>query len=298
MEYMLGLKGFKIEEDTAVTLGKFDGLHRGHQKLMNRILQLETLDCKSVVFTLNSRRSGGVLLTDQERRKMLEEKGISYMVDCPFVPEIAEMEPEMFIIEVLVKQLHAKYVVVGEDFRFGHDRKGDYRTLQEMQKLCGYQVDVIKKEQYQGRDISSSYIKDFLKKGDMELVNCLLGYPFFVSGEVLHGRQIGRTIGIPTTNLVPTTRKLLPPNGVYVSATRIGNKVYQGVTNIGYKPTIGETFRGVETYLFDFDGDLYGEDIEVQLLAFERPEMKFGSVEELTNRMKMDISFGKEYFCE
>ena len=208
------------------------------------------------------------------------------------------MEAEDFVREILVNRLHAKSIVVGKDFHFGYKRGGDATLLLWLQKKYGFQVEVVEKEQYKGRDISSTYVKEALEAGNMELVNDLLGYRYFISGEVLHGRRIGRTLGMPTTNLVPSTKKLLPPNGVYLSRTRIGEQAYYGVTNIGYKPTIGETFRGVETYLFDFDGDLYGENIDVELWKFKRPEMKFDSVEHLKNQMQADIAFGKEYFFE
>ena len=208
------------------------------------------------------------------------------------------MEAEEFVKEVLVNRLHAKYIAVGKDFRFGYRRGGDVNLLLWLQKKYGFQVEVIEKERYGERDISSTYVKEALAIGNMELVNELLGYRFFVSGEVLHGRRIGRTLGMPTTNLVPTTKKILPPNGVYLSRTRIGDRVYGGVTNIGYKPTIGESFRGVETYIFNFDGDLYGENIEVELWKYKRPEMKFASVDALQAQMEADIDFGKEYFCE
>ena len=295
MEYMKGIDGLYILEETAVTLGKFDGVHRGHQKLLSRILEKKNL--KSVMFTINGRKSGFVL-TDEEKRFMLEKTGLSYLIDCPFIPSVSGMEAEDFVREILVNRLHAKSIVVGKDFHFGYKRGGDATLLLWLQKKYGFQVEVVEKEQYKGRDISSTYVKEALEAGDMELVNDLLGYRYFISGEVLHGRRIGRTLGMPTTNLVPSTKKLLPPNGVYLSRTRIGEQAYYGVTNIGYKPTIGETFRGVETYLFDFDGDLYGENIDVELWKFKRPEMKFDSVEHLKNQMQADIAFGKEYFFE
>lgn len=298
MEYMFGLDGMYIKEDSAVTLGKFDGLHRGHQKLISRIRQLESKGCKSVVFTLNSRREKGLLLTDEERREQLEGIGISYLIDCPFVPEIAGMEPEEFVERILVERLHARYLVVGEDFRFGHNRKGDCQTLLKLQKKYGFQVEVVPKESYEDRKISSTYVREALASGDMELVHKLLGYPYYITGEVLHGKRLGRTLGMPTTNLIPTTRKMLPPNGVYASVTSLKGKDYPGVTNIGYKPTVGANFRGVETYLFDFDEDLYGEAIQVKLMKFERPERKFDSLEELRDTMHRDIAFGREYFHE
>ena len=168
--------------------------------------------------------------------------------------------------------------------------------LEQMQKELGYTLEIVPKEMYQGREISSTYVKEALEKGNMELVTELLGYPYTVRGEVLHGRRIGRTLGMPTTNLIPSVGKLLPPNGVYATKTVLEEGIFNGVTNIGYKPTVGEYFRGVETYLFDFEGDLYGKEIEVQLYSFERPEQKFPDLDELKAQMHRDICFGKEYF--
>lgn len=295
MEYMRGIDGLYVKEETAVTLGKFDGLHRGHQQLLKRIQGKSGL--KSAVFTINSRKTG-FLLTIEEKRKLLEQQGLCYLVDCPFIPEISGMEAEEFVKEILVDRLHAKYIAVGSDFRFGHNRQGDALLLLWLQGRFGFHVEVIEKEKYGGRVISSTYVKEALEQGNMELANELLGYHFFVSGEVLHGRRLGRTLGIPTTNLVPATKKILPPNGVYFSKTVIDGKAYPGITNIGYKPTIGESFRGVETYIFDFDGDLYGKNIDVELWKYKRPEIKFDSVEALKAQMQADISSGKEYFCE
>ena len=206
------------------------------------------------------------------------------------------MSPEDFIRDILVKRLRAKYIAVGEDFRFGYQRKGDCRLLQVMQDELGYQLEIVPKEMHQGREISSTYVKEALEAGNMELVTELLGYPYTVRGEVLHGRRIGRTLGMPTTNLIPSVGKLLPPNGVYATKTVMEDGTFNGVTNIGYKPTVGELFRGVETYLFDFEGDLYGKEIEVQLYSFERPEQKFPDLNELKAQMHRDICFGKEYF--
>ncbi len=294
MEYMQGVTGIYVREETAVTLGKFDGIHKGHRKLIRRILQAEKNGLSSVVFALDNGKGG--ILVPQERRQMLESMGVSYLIDCPLTPEVAHMQAEDFVKDILAGRLHAKYLVVGSDFRFGFQRKGDYHLLQEMAGPCDFAVEVVKKEQFSNRDISSSFIREELRKGNMELAGQLLGYPFFVSGEVLHGRQIGRTLGMPTTNLIPSTRKLLPPNGVYVSRTWVDGKKYPGITNIGYKPTVGEHFKGVETHIFDFDEDLYGKEIVVELLHFCRPEQKFGSLEQLKAQVGEDIVYGKEWF--
>ena len=186
---------------------------------------------------------------------MLEKQGVDYLVECPFLPEVAHMEPEEFIRGILAEKLHAREVIVGADFHFGYERKGDAHLLMELQKIYGYEAEIIKKETYNGREIL-----------------------------------------FPTTNLIPTTRKLLPPNGVYVSRTHLEDgRILGGMTNIGYKPTVGEKFRGVETYLYDVDEDLYGADIRVELLHFIRPERKFESLDALREQMEKDIACGKEF---
>ncbi len=297
MEYLKGVQGLYIPGETAVTLGKFNGLHLGHQKLVNRTKEFGRQDLKSVVFTLNF-ASRGMLLTTEERFHMLEEAGIDYLVDCPFVPEIANMEPEEFVRSVLIERLHARKVIVGADFRFGHDRKGDVHLLKELEKIYDFQTEIIRKKLLNGREISSTYVRECLGQGEMEKAASLLGYSYFVTGEVLHGRHIGSRLLVPTVNLVPTTRKLLPPNGVYLSRTHVNGRTLNGITNIGYKPTVGEKFRGVETYLFDFDEDLYGCDIRVELLHYLRQEKKFDSIDDLRRQMKKDIACGREYFHE
>ncbi len=304
MKYIEGLMDYTMDRDTAVTLGKFDGLHRGHQKLLRRVSEKKQEGLASVVITIWPDPKAKALLTKGEKKELLRSMGMDWWMDCPFLPQISGMEAETFVREVLVKRLRAKYIAVGSDFRFGYQRKGDCRLLAALQKELGYQLDVVEKERLGDRDVSSSYIKEALEKGDMRLVNDLLGYPYMVQGEVLHGRHIGRTLGIPTTNLIPSVGKLLPPNGVYATKTILPGEQTEGadrqavcgVTNVGYKPTVGEYFRGVETYLFDFDKDLYGQMIEVQFFAFERPEQKFADIEELKEQMQRDIVFGRNYF--
>ena len=146
------------------------------------------------------------------------------------------------------------------------------------------------------REISSTYVREELEKGNMEKVNELLGYVYFTRGEIVHGRQLGRTIGVPTANLIPPVCKKLPPNGVYITRSRIGDKIYQGITNVGYKPTVAEHFLGVETYLFDCDEDLYGQDAEVRFYRYLRPERKFASLQELKGQLDVDVQKGRDFF--
>ena len=287
---------FQTAEETAVSLGKFDGLHQGHRLLVDRILDKKQEGLASLIFTFDFGERPALTLPE-ERRELLRRRQLDYLVECPFVPALAHMEPEDFVTKILKERLHAKYLAVGTDFRFGYQRRGDYRLLQQMSSSCGFQVEVVEKACWKGREISSTYIRDELKQGHMEQVNQLLGYAYSVTGEVLHGRQIGRTLGMPTTNVLPKEQKLLPPNGVYATRTLIAGEVFEGITNIGYKPTVGgETRKGVETYLFDLDRNLYGEIIQVQFYGYERPERRFSGLEALKAQIESDVAWGREFF--
>ena len=296
MKIIKGTTEFQIQEETAISLGKFDGFHQGHQLLVDRVLQKKREGLKSLIFTFDF-GDRPVLLLPEERRRMLGKRGVDYLLECPFVESISHMEAEKFVREILVRRLHVRYLAVGTDFRFGYQRRGDYRLLERLSAECGYQVEVVEKACYQGEEISSSRIRRELEQGHMELVNQLLGYAYSVTGEVLHGRRIGRTLGMPTTNLLPSERKLLPPNGVYATRTVIAGELFEGITNIGYKPTVGgETRKGVETYLFDLDRDLYGEILTVRFYGYERAERKFVSLDELQKRIEQDVFWERTYF--
>ena len=296
---------FSISEISAVTLGKFDGIHKGHQKLMRMILEKRKQGLKSVVFTFGQMPGtvlcgkGRTILTGAERRKHLEGLGIDYMVECPFVPEIIQMEPEAFVEKILVGQLHAKYIAVGPDFRFGHNRKGSVKLLKQLAPVFGYEVEVFEKECLEDKVISSTYVRYMLQNGEMETVEKLLGYPYYVSGTVVHGHAIGRKLGIPTLNLISDDEKMLPPNGVYLTKTVFGQEEHFGITNVGVKPTIsGEELKGIETHLFDYEGDLYGREVTVVFYAFERPERRFESLEDLKKQIKEDVVWGKQHVLE
>lgn len=298
MRIIEGTTEFQVQEETAISIGKFDGLHQGHQLLVERIVKKKQEGLKALIFTFDF-GDRPVLLLPEERREMLRKWGVDYLLECPFVESISYMEAEEFVRKILVERLHVRYLAVGTDFRFGCQRRGDYRLLQRLSAECGYEVEVVEKACWQGEEISSSRIRRELEQGRMELVNQLLGYAYSVTGEVLHGRKIGRTLGMPTTNIVPSERKLLPPNGVYATRTVIAGELFEGITNIGYKPTVGaEPRKGVETYLFDLDRNLYGEILTVRFYGYERPERKFDSLEELKKRIGQDVEWGRTYFGE
>ena len=303
MIYTTQVPHLEKEVRSSVTLGTFDGLHRGHQKLINLIRREQGEKNRSVIFTFDvSPRSyilhspPKYLLTYEERRELAENLGVDILAECPFTEALMHMEPEDFVKEYLAERLHARYLAVGPDFRFGYQRRGTPELLKELGRTYGFRTEIVEKEKYKGRDISSTFVREELEKGHIEEVNQLLGYTYFTKGEIVHGRQLGRTIGIPTANLIPPVIKKLPPNGVYITESLIQGKTYQGITNIGYKPTVKENFLGVETYLFSCNADLYGQEAEVRFYRYLRPEIKFSSLEELKCQMLKDIEEGKSYF--
>ncbi len=294
MQIITGIEPHQWKKSTAVTLGKFDGLHRGHQKLVNRIMEYKSPECDSVLCAFDMGRES--LMTKDERRKRLEGK-IDYLVEYPFTKELREMEAEDFIDQILCDNFHASHIVVGTDFSFGYRKKGDAAMLAAFAESRGYTLDVIEKERYQGRVISSSYIREALSRGEVELAGELLGYPYEMSGVVEHGRRLGRTLGFPTMNIEPREHKILPRFGVYACRVQIDGKWYDAIGNAGIKPTVtNEHKRLLEVFVFGYEGDTYGKEIRVQFCTFERPETKFDSVEELKNQVMRDIRFGEEYF--
>ena len=303
MKYIAGDTDFTIK-NSAVTLGKFDGLHQGHRLLIDEVLSLKGQGFTSVMFTflyhpynLFSDSEVKLIYSEEERMARLKADGLDVLISYPFTHETKNIEPEDFIRDILVKKLDAKVIVVGNDFRFGKNRRGNVDMLKAMEAVYGFRLISFEKRYWKDSIISSSTIRDELEKGNMESVNAMLGQPYYIHGEVLHGRKIGRTLGMPTTNLTPATNKLMPPCGVYASRTVIDGISYPGMTNIGYKPTVGaEKYKGVETYIYDFDRDLYGQKIDVELLTYERPEIKFDNIEELKLKMEEDLAFGRVYF--
>lgn len=305
MRYITNTLDFMLQKRSVITLGKFDGLHRGHQKLVKRVKELKKEGFATAIFTFDvspvmrlSDPSFKMILTNEERRRLAEDMGVDCLVECPFVPEIMHMDAKDFVHEILVNQMKAAHLVVGPDFHFGYKRRGTTGLLQEMGRQFGFQVDILEKVKDGDREISSTYIREEIIKGNIRRANDLLGYPFFVEGEIVHGRHLGRTIGIPTINQRPSLHKLLPPFGVYASITEIDGEPYFGISNIGVKPTVGDERPGVETYLFDVDKELYGKQARVRLYHFIRPEFKFPSVAQLQHQIKKDEASCRKFFRE
>lgn len=308
MECIVGTKEFEIPVPTVVTIGKFDGRHRGHQKLLRQMLKLKAeKGYQTAVFTFAVPPAAFIngitqkmITTNYERRNNLEKIGIDYLVEYPFSTEVAHMPAKEFVEQILVKQMHARAIVVGTDCGFGYRRAGNAKLLQQLSGPCGYELVVIQKAKDEDRDISSTYVREELDAGNIEKANALLGEPYSIHGIVVHGNHIGGPIlGFPTANLIPPEEKYLPPFGVYVSRVLVEGREYGGISNIGRKPTIdGESPVGVETFIFGIDKDIYGSVIEVQLLHFVRPEQKFDGLEALKEQIERDKQFGQDYLVQ
>lgn len=305
---------FIIQESvTAVTIGKFDGLHLGHRKIFQKLRErAAAIGGKTVVFTFAqspyqrlSDTYEGEIRTGEERRRILEEIGIDYLVECPFTEEVMRMQPEDFVKKMLVERCHAAAIVVGEDFHFGYKRQGNIVLLERMAEDMQYQFVPVSKEvawdaeQGQAREISSTWIRSLLKAGDLIQATRLLGQPYEVIGEIFHGKKLGRQMGMPTMNQHPEADKLLPPHGVYGTKVTVDGVCYPGVTNIGVRPTVASDDKRitVETHLVGFTGDLYGRILTVDFLQFIRPEMRFETLEQLSRQMRADRCRAEEIYA-
>ena len=270
MEIIKGLDD-KFTRPSAVTIGKFDGIHG---KLIDRTLYHAKCGCTSVMFTFDISENDNLydgrqyIYTAEEKRIILKNSGIDILVEYPFTEDISHMTPEKFFCDILKDKMNVKAVIVGEN---------------------GVELEVIEKECFNGSEIGSTRIRSELLSGNINIVNKMLGRPYSIYGTVEYGKQLGRTLDMPTANISVERSKLIPPKGVYASLVVYKNTVYKGVTNIGTRPTVeGNGNVSIETYIFDFDKNIYGENIIVQLLEFKRPEMKFDSLLTLREQMHRD----------
>lgn len=307
MQYIANTKEFHIAEPTVVSIGKFDGLHCGHKKLVAEMMNYRVQGRKTAMFTFSTPpgtlvkgKVQNVIMTNREREQLLEEAGLDYLVEYPFDEDVRTMDPEAFVSEILVGKMNAQIIVTGPDCRFGYKAAGDRKLLEDLAGKYGYRYIVVEKaKDADYKIISSTYVRDLLAEGQILKANKLLGYRYYITGRVEHGNAIGHRKLYPTANLIPPAEKHLPKFGVYVSRVTVDGETYAGLSNVGKKPTIeGENPAGVETYLYDFDGNLYGKEIKVELLDFVRPEMKFASIEELKAQLDYDIKMCRELYNE
>lgn len=290
---------------SVVTIGNFDGLHKGHQDLMTRLISLsERYDCPSVLLTFRPHpraffSKGQVLpsvMRFREKWEMISQSGVDVMAVARFNDKLANLSPEAFVKEVLVDALGAKAVVVGDDFRFGAKRGGDIATLKGFGRQYGFEVIAMPQKMHVGQRISSSRVREALLIGDFGLSELLTGRQYQVTGHVAYGNQMGRRLGYPTANIF-VDRKKPPLMGIYVVAVKgLGSTLLPGVASVGYRPTFGGKQLLLEVHLFDFDQTIYGTLITVVFLEKIRDEVQFEQVEDLVLQMDKDAAHGRRFF--
>jgi riboflavin kinase/FMN adenylyltransferase len=279
-------------------LGTFDGVHIGHRKILERITQnTENGEYESLVLTffphprmvLQGDSDVKLLNTLSEKITLLENIGIQNLVIHPFDEAFSRLTAEEFVKTVLVDKFHIQKIIIGHDHRFGRNRTANIDDLIAFGKQYGFEVEQISVQEIDAVSISSTKIRKALLEGNMALANEFLGYDYFISGTILKGKQLGRTIGFPTANLqIDEKFKLIPRNGVYVVKSTIKQKTIFGMMNIGFNPTVAGENLSIEIHFFDFDGELYDQKISVSLLEYLRPEQKFDSVELLKQQLEKD----------
>ena len=303
MQIISGCTDFKLTEKSAVAIGKFDGIHIGHKVLLLHLMEQKKQGLKSVVFTFYPSaasffgKAGEAELTPlSEKRAYFEMLGVDILIEFPLNKDTAAIPADMFIEEILVKKMNTAYIAAGTDLSFGAGGKGDGRLLYEMSRKLGYKVEIIDKILFENREISSSYVREAVEQGDMKTAALLLGRMYGIMGTVERGKRLGRKLGMPTLNIYPEKDKLLPPRGVYYSTVNCSGREYKAITNIGSRPTVNDTDAiSVETFLYEYEGDLYGEEITVAFAEFKRAEKKFESVEALKAQMERDVAEGRAY---
>jgi riboflavin kinase/FMN adenylyltransferase len=305
MELLRGLHNLKAKHRGCVlSIGNFDGIHLGHRAVLSRLLlEAQRLQVPATVLTFEPQpeelfagnNAPARLSRLRDKFVQLEKLGLERLFCVSFTHKFANLTAQEFIEELLVKQLDVKFLVVGDDFHFGYQRQGDFRLLKEAGNVHGFEViDTQSLLQLQQR-ISSTRIRDLLAAGELQQAAQLLGRKYSITGRVGHGRKLGRTIGVPTANLL-LKRRVSPVSGVFaVSILGIDEKVYQGVANIGQRPTVQGVRQQLEVHLFDFKGDLYGMQLEVILEDKLRDEVRFNSFAELKVQIEKDIQQAREW---
>ena len=298
MKRFNNINEFNCKKSTIITIGTFDGVHLGHQKILKKLnIEAENNGLESSVLTffphprtvLNPNFSLKLINTIEERISLFKKSKIDNLIVHPFTKEFSELDSEDYVKNILVDQLKAKIVLIGYDHKFGKNRTADINNLKEYGIKYNFEVIEIKAEEINDIAISSTKIRNSINEGDIQLTNSYLGYEFSFFGKVVKGNSIGKTLGFPTANIkIGTDLKLIPKNGVYLISTIINQKIIFGMMNIGIKPTTNENTKSIEVNLFDFNQDLYDTNITIYIKQFLREEIKFDSLNELKLQIEKD----------
>ncbi|MGB1209833.1 MAG: bifunctional riboflavin kinase/FAD synthetase [Lacinutrix venerupis] len=285
-------------KDTVITIGTFDGVHIGHQKIIQRLIEVgKTKDLTPTILSffphprmvLQKDANIKLLNTLEEKKNILKQFGLDNLIIKKFTQEFSRLTAEEFVETVLVKQLNAKYIIIGYDHQFGRNRTANINDLKNFGNQYGFEVEEITAQDIDDVSVSSTKIRKALTEGDITTANNFLGYPFIISGTVEKGKGLGRTINFPTANIaVSEDYKLIPKQGVYIVKTNINNEIIYGMMNIGTNPTVNGKTQTIEVHFFNFKNNIYNQEIKIELLQRLRDEQKFESIDELTEQLVKD----------
>ncbi len=305
MKTFQDISSFSSKEKTFVTIGTFDGVHFGHQKILEKLVsEAKKAGKKSVLLTffphprmvLQKDATIELINTIEERSKLLEKTGLDYLIIHPFSRDFSKTTALEFVKDILVGTFNISKLIIGYDHHFGKNREGNIEQLTEYSHLYGFTVEEIPAQDVNDVSVSSTKIRNALAAGNLKNANNYLGYHFMLGGTVINGKQLGGQIGYPTANIdIKENYKLIPKTGVYVVQSSIENKTVFGMMNIGNRPTVNGKHQTIEVHFFDFNQDLYGKNLTVELLYFLREEHKFDAVDSLVLQLKEDKNTAQKY---
>ena len=290
--------------DTVIALGNFDGLHKGHQELINRTVKSAKIaNLKSAVFTFSNHPKNVMagrpiiknILSWNDKVSIIRSYGVDYLISVPFDYEMQNMDPHDFIMNVLVDKLKMKEAYCGFNFKFGHFAKGNAELLMKVGLEKDFGIHILEPIRIDNIVVSSSYIRELISEGRIDECEKYLGRYYSIGGTVVTGNKIGRTIGFPTSNIIIDEGMVTPANGVYVTYCTFNGVRFKSITNVGIKPTIGDNKYTIETHIFNFDYNIYGKEIKVEFLKKLRDELKFSSLDELRDQISKDKEMAMEY---
>lgn len=296
------------EESSVLTIGTFDGVHIGHQKIIQRLNEIKSSSQqRSVILTfyphprrvLDHSNDIKMLTTLDEKIQLLEKFGLDDLIIEPFTKEFSRLSALDFVRNILVLKLQLKKLVIGYDHQFGKNREGNFEQLLEFGELYDFNVEKISAQEIESVSVSSTKIRKAIERGDMDTANKYLGYHYLLTGDVVKGQGIGRKINFPTVNLkISEDFKLIPKKGVYIVKAKFRNESCFGIMNIGFRPTVGGKGQTIEVHLLDFSGDLYGSSMQLEVLTRLRDEKKFENIEELKEQISKDESMARNWLSK
>ena len=304
MKVIKAIKDIDIEFDTVVTIGNFDGVHKGHQVLIEKTADYaKARGIKSAVFTfLNHPINYFVpekvknIFDEKEKERLIESFGIDYLIDIPFDKAMTKISAEQFIVKILKDKIHAKKIVVGHDFTFARNKEGNADVLRDMGHEYGIEVEIVQPIKINGIRVSSTFIRELISEGRVDEIPQYLGTHYVIEGEIIHGKANGRKMGYPTANISLKDQIIKPKNGIYASRVIIDGKKYFGATNVGMNPTVNGKYLSIETNILDFDEDIYGKRVRIEFLEKIRDEKKFESLDELRKQLDLDTGFVRQKY--